>query len=170
MSQSIVRFLALFRTQSHFVFGGTIDLTIATPRNCNTPTLDQRGESKTSNTPTPTNKVAATPRSNASVFYESVRKCSYRLLTLGGLTMKLTTWNRDKGYVVVVLFENGTSAAVFDKVMKTEQGAINYGNRIKEVCGDNYEHRNLTSLQYSTDAKTGNKVRNFHYENLTNIK
>ena len=83
--------------------------------------------------------------------------------------MKLTTWNRDKGYVVVVLFENGTSAAVFDKVMKTEQGAINYGNRIKEVCGDNYEHRNLTPLQYSTDAKTGNKVRNFHYENLTNV-
>jgi len=83
--------------------------------------------------------------------------------------MKLTTWNRDKGHVAVVLFENGTSAAVFDKVMKTEQGAVNYGKRIQEVCGDNYEHRNLTSLQYSTDAKTGKKTRNFHYENLTKV-
>lgn len=74
MSQSITKFLTLFRTQSHSAFGGTIDLTIATPRNCNTPTLDQRGESKTSNTPTPTNKVAATPRSNASVLGVVVRK------------------------------------------------------------------------------------------------
>ena len=83
--------------------------------------------------------------------------------------MKLITWNRDKGHVAVVLFENGKTAAVFDKVMKTQKGAENLCNRIKELCGENYEHRNLTALEYSTDAKTGKRVRNFHYENLTNI-
>ena len=84
--------------------------------------------------------------------------------------MKLTTWNRGSGHVAVVLFENKRSAAVFTgKVMKTKVGAQNYCKRIEELCGENYELRNLRDLQFTTDPETGKKTRNFEYENLSSV-
>jgi hypothetical protein len=83
--------------------------------------------------------------------------------------MKLTTWNRGQGHVTVVLFENGTSGAVSTKVFKTKAGAENFGKRIEELCGPNYEKRNLLDLYTTTDPKDGKKTVNFRNENFSSI-
>jgi hypothetical protein len=81
--------------------------------------------------------------------------------------MKLTTWNRDSGFVSVVLFDNGTSAAVSTKVFKTQKGAEGFNKRIVELCGEKYEKANLP--WESTNPKTGEVTRHFRHENLTSI-
>ena len=83
--------------------------------------------------------------------------------------MKLTTWNRANGHVTVVLFENGKSAAVSTKVFKTKVGAQNFGKRIDEMCGPNYEKRNLIDLFRTTNPETGEQTTNFKVENLTSV-
>ena len=50
--------------------------------------------------------------------------------------MKTTTWNRANGFVSVVLFENGTSAAVSTKVYKTKKGAEGANNKLLQLCGE----------------------------------
>lgn len=79
--------------------------------------------------------------------------------------MKVTTWNRETGHVAVVLFANGTSAAVSTKTFKTKKGAIAATQRIKELCGENWEKGNLPWK--TTNPKTGEVTVNFRNENLS---
>ena len=57
--------------------------------------------------------------------------------------MKMTTWNREAGYVSVVLFDNGTSAAVSTKTYATKKGAEAANTRLQELCGEGYSNMNL---------------------------
>ena len=84
--------------------------------------------------------------------------------------MKTTTWDRENGHVAVVLFENGTSGAVFRKRMKTKKGAENFAARIVEICGESYEKKHLRNLQYTFDRETGEKTTNFDYVNFGDLK
>jgi|TARA_R110000751_G_scaffold5594_3_gene25368 hypothetical protein len=81
--------------------------------------------------------------------------------------MKVTTWNREDGFVSVVLFANNTSAAVSTKTFKTKKGAEGANKRIIELCGENWEKGNLPWK--TTNPKTGEVVTNFHNENLSRI-
>jgi hypothetical protein len=81
--------------------------------------------------------------------------------------MKLTTWNRDNGFVSVVLFDNGNSAAVSTKTFATKAGAEKFNKRIVEICGEKYEKANLP--WESTNPETGEVTRHFRRENLTTI-
>ena len=82
--------------------------------------------------------------------------------------MKTTTWNRDHGFVRVVLFDNGTSAAVSTKQYKTEAGAIKANEKLQDICGDGYSKQNLPYR--TTDPKTGEVVVNYRVENLTSVQ
>ena len=81
--------------------------------------------------------------------------------------MKVTTWNRDVGFVSVVLFANGKSAAVSTKTYKTQKGAEGANKRLIEVCGDNYENQNLPWK--TTNPKTGEVTENYRSENLSKV-
>jgi len=81
--------------------------------------------------------------------------------------MKTTTWNRDNGYVSVVLFANKKSAAVSTKVYATKQGALGANKRLVKICGDNWEHHDLP--WESTNPDTGEVTRHYRRENLTAI-
>jgi len=81
--------------------------------------------------------------------------------------MRTTTWNRESGYVSVVLFSNKTSAAVSTKVFKTEKGALAANTKLLEMCGENWEKANLP--WESTNPETGEVTRHFRKENLTAI-
>ena len=82
--------------------------------------------------------------------------------------MKTTTWNREAGYVSVVLFANKTSAAVSTKTYATKKGAEAANARLQEMCGDNWE---LANLPYrTTDPKTGEVTVNYRTENLQVVK
>jgi len=81
--------------------------------------------------------------------------------------MNTTTWNRSSGFVSVVLFANGTSAAVSTKVFKTAKGAESFCKRIVEVCGPDYSLQDLPWM--STNPDTGEVTRHFRKENLTAI-
>ena len=76
--------------------------------------------------------------------------------------MRTTTWTRNGGFVSVVLFENGTSAAVSTKTFKTKAGAEKFNARIIDVCGDKYEKANLPFR--TTDLATGEITINFKVE------
>jgi hypothetical protein len=81
--------------------------------------------------------------------------------------MKVTTWNRDLGHVAVILFDNGTSAAVSTKTFKTKKGAEGANKRIIEMCGENWELGNLPWK--STNPTTGEVTTNFRRENLSKV-
>jgi hypothetical protein len=78
--------------------------------------------------------------------------------------MKVTTWNRDKGFVSVILFENGTSAAVSTKVFKTQKGAEGANNKLKAICGEDWKLGNLP--WQTTDPKDGSVTRHYRREDL----
>ena len=78
--------------------------------------------------------------------------------------MKVTTWNRNDGFVSVVLFENGTSAAVSTKVYKTKKGAEGANNKLLELCGKNWENGDLP--WETTDPKDGSVTRHYRREDL----
>ena len=81
--------------------------------------------------------------------------------------MKTTTWNRASGYVSVVLFTNGSSAAVSTKIFKTKKGAEAANAKLVTLCGDNWDKANLP--WESTNPTTGEVTRHFRRENLTAI-
>jgi|TARA_R110000751_G_scaffold50895_1_gene112049 hypothetical protein len=82
--------------------------------------------------------------------------------------MKTTTWNREAGYVSVVLFKNGTSAAVSTKTYATKKGAESANTRLQDMCGENWE---LGNLPYrTTNPDTGEQTVNYRTENLQVIK
>ena len=81
--------------------------------------------------------------------------------------MKTTTWNRNGGFVSVVIFANKTSAAVSTKVFKTQKGAEGANKKLIAMCGDNWEKGNLP--WESTNVDTGEVTRHFVRENLTSI-
>ena len=81
--------------------------------------------------------------------------------------MKLTTWNRANGFVSVVLFENGSSAAVSTKVYKTQKGAEGANKRLLELCGKNWEDGDLPWS--TTNPKDGTVTRNYRRENLRRV-
>ena len=81
--------------------------------------------------------------------------------------MKTTTWNRDRGYVSVVLFENNMTAAVSEKIYKTQKGAEAANERLKELVGPKYSNMNLPYT--TTNPKTGIKTTNYKTENLISL-
>ena len=81
--------------------------------------------------------------------------------------MKTTTWNREAGHVAVVLFDNGTSAAVSTKIYATKKGAEAANAKLLAMCGEKYEKANLP--WESTNPETGEITRHFHRENLTSL-
>ena len=81
--------------------------------------------------------------------------------------MNTTVWSRKEGFVSVVLFENGTSAAVSTKVFKSAEGAAKFNERIVEVCGHKYELSNLPVR--TTNPINGEVTVNFIFENLIAI-
>ena len=78
--------------------------------------------------------------------------------------MKTTTWNRKDGYVSVVLFENGTSAAVSTKVYKTKKGADGANTKIRTKCGENWELGNIP--WEPTNPEDGVVTRHYIREDL----
>ena len=79
--------------------------------------------------------------------------------------MKTTTWSRDEGFVSVVLFENGLSAAVSTKTYKTKDGALAANKKLHTICGKGYSKQNLPYR--TTNPKTGEVTVNYKTENLT---
>ena len=82
--------------------------------------------------------------------------------------MKMTTWNREAGYVSVVLFDNGTSAAVSTKTYATKKGAEAANTRLQELCGEGYSNMNLPYR--TTNPEDGTVTVNYRTENLTVVK
>ena len=81
--------------------------------------------------------------------------------------MKCTTWSRHGGFVSVILFKNGTSAAVGRKVYKTKRGAEGGNARVLTLCGENWE---LQDLPWSTtNPETGEVTQNYRRENLSKV-
>ena len=78
--------------------------------------------------------------------------------------MKTTTWNRNDGFVSVVLFENGTSAAVSTKVYKTKKGAAGANAKLEALCGEKWENGDLP--WETTDPKDGSVTRHYRREDL----
>ena len=81
--------------------------------------------------------------------------------------MKTTIWNRDSGFVSVVLFENNKTCAVSTKVYKTAEGAKTANQKLKTLCGPNYSNCNLPYV--STNPKTGKRTVNYTTENLISL-
>lgn len=81
--------------------------------------------------------------------------------------MKTTTWNREEGFVSVVLFKNGTSAAVSTKVYASEDGAKAANEKLRDICGNDYRKQNLPYR--TTNPKTGEVTVNYKVENLTSV-
>ena len=81
--------------------------------------------------------------------------------------MKTCTWKRESGYVSVILFNNRNSAAVSTKKYATKKGAESANQRVKKLCGDNWERQDLP--WQSTNPETGEATRHYHRENLKSI-
>ena len=81
--------------------------------------------------------------------------------------MKCTTWRRHGGFVSVILFANGTSAAVSTKVCKTQKGAESINARVDALCGPDYSLQDLPWS--STNPETGEVTVNYRKENLSAI-
>jgi hypothetical protein len=80
--------------------------------------------------------------------------------------MKTTTWNRNSGFVSVVIFENGTAFAVSTKTYKTRRGAEGANTRLKNICGDGYSKQNIP---WKTTDDDGNVTVNYVSENRTSV-
>ena len=85
--------------------------------------------------------------------------------------MKTITFSRNNGYHMAVVFENNKSMAVSTKTFKTQDGAEKFALRIKEICGENYENRNLIDLYQTTTIEDGvaTTTKNFVNENIVAI-
>jgi len=81
--------------------------------------------------------------------------------------MKCTTWSRKGGYVSVILFANGISAAVSTKVCKTRKGAEGINARVEALCGPGYSLQDFPWT--STNPETGEVTVNYRKENLSEI-
>ena len=81
--------------------------------------------------------------------------------------MKTCTWKRESGYVSVILFANGSSAAVSTKTFKTRKGAEGANNKLIEMCGKNWEKGDLP--WESTNPKDGTVTKHYRKENLKTI-
>jgi hypothetical protein len=81
--------------------------------------------------------------------------------------MKTTTWRRKGGYVSVILFDSGKSAAVGTNVCATQKGAESQNTRVDAMCGPGYS---LMDLPWSsTDPETGEITVHYRRENLSPI-
>lgn len=78
--------------------------------------------------------------------------------------MNMTTWSRDNGWVSVNLFKNGETAAVSTKHYATQEGAKAANEKIRKMCGDNYQHMNFPWS--TTNIKTGEVTVHYRSENL----
>lgn len=83
------------------------------------------------------------------------------------MAMKTTVWSRKGGFVSVILCANGRTAIVGQHVKKTKAGAEKINNRVRELCGENWEHGNCPMT--STNPEDGTVTVNYRYENLTTI-
>ena len=81
--------------------------------------------------------------------------------------MKTTTWKIAGGFASVIIFENGSSAAVSTKVYKTKKGAEGANKRLLELCGKNWENGDLP--WETTNPKDGEVTRNYRRENLRRV-
>ena len=57
--------------------------------------------------------------------------------------MKTTTFERNDGYVSVIICENKKTFIVSTKTYKTKKGAENANAKLKEFCGENYSKNNI---------------------------
>jgi hypothetical protein len=92
----------------------------------------------------------------------------YLHLVTRRIIIKLTTWNRGKGHVSVVLFDNNTSAAVSTKLYKSKKGAEAANARLVEFCGEGYSDNNIPWK--TTNPETGEQTENYRLENLAVVK
>ena len=76
--------------------------------------------------------------------------------------MKTLTFKRDAGYKSVVQFANGTSYAVSTKTFRTQKGAEAANNRLREVCGENWE---IMNMPYDATAEDGTVTKLYRKEN-----
>lgn len=79
--------------------------------------------------------------------------------------MKMFVWNREAGYVHGILCANKRTAIVSVKTYQTKKGAESANERLRKLCGDNYETQNVPYR--STDPETGEITQHFRTENLT---